>query len=513
VKTALVALIPIAFGCSDSMEPSLDNEANDTGVVSEPGPDDRALKRYIVVFKSDVQDPSGAASGLALSQKGTLHHVYESAIRGCSVTLPDGAVEALLKDPRVASIEPDRPVQIFDPPAAAQVSSPSWGLDRVDQTDLPLDNSFSFEGTGAGVNIYVIDSGIELSHADFGGRAQYVHNWYNNGNFHHDGQEDADDCYGHGTPVAAVAAGSEYGIAKEATIWALRVLDCNGIGHVSHAMAAVDWITRFGELPGVVNMSLGYADSPHLREAVENSIAAGFVYVVASANSMVPMDACTVSPANAPSAITVGATDALDDEAYWSNYGTCVDLLAPGTAILSASHLGGHATVTRSGTSMAAPHVAGTIALYLEAYPDATPADVAEMIAVQATPGRIGLHSFSQGGGTPNLLLYSALPPNQPPTARIRPVCSRTLLLCTFSGRLSVDTDGSIASYLWDFGDGGTASGRSAAHEYATEGVYTVTLTVIDDDGASDVTTVDIEVDTDGGWGVTGGSHHYRPQN
>jgi len=429
------------------------------------------------------------------------------------VALPDGAVEALLKDPRVASIEPDRPVQILDPPAAAggQVIPPSWGLDRIDQIDLPLDNSSSFEGTGAGVNIYIIDSGIELSHNDFGGRARYI-SWFNYGNFIHDGQKDADDCYGHGTAVAAVAAGSSHGVAKGAKIWALRVLDCNGTGYAAHALAAVDWITRFGELPAVVNMSLGYADTPALRTGVENSIAAGFVYVVASANSMVPMDACTVSPANAPNAVTVGATDATDAEAYWSNYGSCVDMLAPGVAIQSASHQGGSATVIKSGTSMAAPHVAGAIALYLEAFPGATPQDVAYMLAVQATAGRIGLHSFSRGGDTPNLLLHTALPPpapNQPPTAAIRPICAD--LLCTFDGGLSVDTDGSIASYQWGFSDGGTSYGRSAVHEYAAEGVYTVTLTVVDDDGASDTATIDIEVDADGGWGIIDRIGHDRP--
>jgi len=209
LATALVALIPIVFGCSDSMEPNPYNEAQDSDAVGDPRPDDRSLNRYIVVFKSGVEDPAGIANGLARSQKGTVHQVYESAISGCSVTLPQGAAEALRNDPRVASVEPDWRVQIFEPPAAAmQISPPSWGLDRVDQVDLPLNDSYVFEGTGAGVNIYIIDSGIELTHADFGGRAHYIP-WINSGNFYNDGQKDADDCYGHGTPVAAVAAGDE----------------------------------------------------------------------------------------------------------------------------------------------------------------------------------------------------------------------------------------------------------------------------------------------------------------
>jgi serine protease len=513
VKTALVAIVPIVFGCSDSVEPTLDNETHDTGVVSEPGPGDRALKRYIVVFKDGVKDPSWAATGLARSQKGTVHHVYESAIRGCSVALPDGAPEELLKDPRVASIEPDQPAQVFDYPAARQISPPSWGLDRVDQIDLPLDDSFSFDATGAGVNIYIIDSGIELSHADFGGRANYIP-WMNKGNFVNDQQKDADDCYGHGTPVAAVAAGSSFGVAKDAKIWALRVLDCNGIGYAGQALAAVDWITRFGELPAVVNMSLGYADSPALRVGIENSIAAGFVYVAAAGNSMVPMDACIVSPANAHGVVAVGATDAWDDEAYWSNYGSCVDVLAPGVAIESASNDGGYPTVMSSGTSMAAPHVAGALALYLEAYPRTAPGEVAEMLAAEATPGRIRFHGLSSGGGTPNLLLHTALPPPRPnelPVAAMRPLCAD--FLCTFDAGLSSDSDGAIVDYLWDFGDGGTASGLSAVHEYTAEGVYTVTVTVTDDRGGTDVVTADVEVDTDGGWGIIDRIGHDRPGN
>jgi subtilisin family serine protease len=447
------------------------------------------------VLDQTIQDVPGLAHDLAGAHGGETGFVYEHAIKGFALKLPPAAVEGLAHNPHVISIEPDHPAQIYSVTASSQSSPASWGLDRIDQSDLPLDDASTFNNSGAGINIYVIDSGIRISHHDFGGRAAYVPS-AENGNFVGDGHGSAEDCYGHGTGVAAVAAGNAHGVAKGADVWALRVLDCEGDGYASMALAAVDWITANGQLPGVVNMSLGFPDSPALAAGVANSAAVGFVYTAASGNFIVPQDACELTPANVPGVITVGATDASDQEASWSGWGTCVSLLAPGVGITTASNSGDDATIVTSGTSQAAPHVAGAAALYLTEHPGASAFDVLNGIAISASPGRITLHGFSDQGGTPNRLLHSNFlppPPNVAPTAVMNPMC--TTSECTFSGSASTDSDGWVVGHQWDFGDGFADAGESVSHQYAESGTYTVSLTVVDDDGAEHTVTQDLVVE------------------
>jgi hypothetical protein len=369
--------------------------------------------QYIVVFHDEAPDPLAIANQIAVKHGGNLRYMYEHALKGCAITLTPQAVEILRANPNVAYVEPDRYVQVF----GTQTNPPNWGLDRIDQADLPLNNTYNYGNDGSGLNVYIIDSGVRATHSDFGGRVQFVPNG-NNGDFVGDGQDSAEDCFGHGTHVAGILAGSAHGVAKDATIWALRVLDCSGNGTASMALAAVDWITANGQLPAVVNVSLGYLMSQALTDAVENSVAAGFTYVVAAGNQIVPADACMLSPGNAPHAITVGATEVDEDESYFSNYGTCVDILAPGSEVLSTGYTDDNATQIQSGTSQAAPHVAGAAALFLTDNPGATPAEVSAALVAAATPGRINLHSFSETGGTPNLLLNvsSIGDPGVPPT-------------------------------------------------------------------------------------------------
>jgi subtilisin family serine protease len=304
---------------------------------------------------------------------------------------------ALSRNPNVAYVEQDQ-VYTAD---ATQSPTPSWGLDRVDQHNLPLSNSYTYATTASTVYAYIIDTGIQTTHPDFGGRAAVAYDALG-GN----GQ----DCNGHGTHVAGTVGGTTYGVAKGVTLHAVRVLDCRGSGTNSGVIAGVDWVTKNAQKPAVANMSLGGGASSALDDAVRASIKAGVTYAIAAGNGDIigrPIDACTQSPARVAEALTVGATDKTDKEGSFSNYGRCVDLLAPGVSITSAWYTGTSATNTISGTSMATPHVAGAAALYLAGNSSATPATVASALVGTASSGRITLHSRSASGGTPNLLLYT----------------------------------------------------------------------------------------------------------
>ncbi len=458
---------------------------------------------YIVVFDRGVADAPGLARQLTQAHGGALKFSYRHALKGFAATLPAAAVEALQRNPNVAYIEPDAEVRLFD----TQNNPPSWGLDRVDQRDLPLSNSYTYANTGAGANVYIFDTGVRKSHNDFGGRVQYVPNG-TNGDFVGDGHGSAEDCHGHGTHVAGTAAGNSYGIAKGAPIWAARVVNCAGGGNVSMAIAAVDWATANAARPAVVNMSLGYGNVQSLRDAVDASVAAGVNYAVAAGNGNfigIPQDACAESPAGAVSANTVGATASNDSEASFSNYGTCVDILAPGVSIVSDYYTSNSATATMSGTSMATPHVTGAIALHLTANTGATPAQVSQAFTSNASTNKIALHRRSRQNGTPNRLLYTAFiggggPVNQPPVATFTYGC--TDLACNFNGSGSSDPDGSITDYAWTFGDGATATGVTTSHTYAAGGTYTVTLTVTDNQNATGSDAQNVTVTAPGGGGI-----------
>lgn len=487
----------LAAACRDAGE-SAGPESLSSTQTGAPAADNR----YIVVFKPGTPDAPGLARALTAAYGTTPRFIYTRAILGFAATLPAAAADAVARNPNVDYVEADAEVRLFD----TQNNPPSWGLDRIDQNDLPLSASYTYPNTGGGVNVYILDTGVRLSHTDFGGRAQYVPNG-SNGDFVGDGHGSAADCHGHGSHVAGTAAGASYGVAKGAAIWAARVVNCSGGGQVSMAIAAVDWVTANGIPPAVVNMSLGYGDVQSLRTAVENSVAAGVVYSVAAGNGNffgTPVNACFESPAGAPNALTVGATASNDTEASFSNYGTCVDLLAPGLSITSAWYTTNTATNTISGTSMATPHVAGAAALYLSANPSATPAVVMSALKTNTIANTITLHSRSATNGTPNRLLNVSFigggSPNNPPEAAFTEGC--TGLTCGFTDQ-STDSDGSIATRSWNFGDGATSSATNPSHTYAAGGSYTVSLVVTDNDGAQDTASHLVTVSGGGGGAIT----------
>ncbi|MEM9069975.1 MAG: S8 family serine peptidase [Myxococcota bacterium] len=358
-------------------------------LVADPG--DGVANRWIVVSPGDPDL-------LAASYGGTVVERFVT-IDAFVIEMPDAAAEALSEDHDVALVEQDHFVE------ALQVQSPAtWGLDRIDQATLPLDNRYEYAVTGRDVNVYVIDTGVRITHEQFEGRAQAGFSSITDGN-------GSDDCNGHGTHVAGTIAGSEHGVAKDATVHAVRVLSCSGGGTISGVIAGIDWVTQNSAFPAVANMSLGGGHSPALNMAVQRSVAAGVTYVVAAGNEN--SDACSRSPASTATALTVGATNSSDGRATFSNFGTCVDIFAPGRDITAPWHTSDSATNTISGTSMAAPHVAGVVALFLETNPAAEPATVGEALLEGAVPDLV----TNPGAGSPNLLLQSTLLAR--PTVRI----------------------------------------------------------------------------------------------
>ncbi|HEX6291589.1 MAG TPA: S8 family serine peptidase [Herpetosiphonaceae bacterium] len=350
--------------------------------------------QYVVVLKDDIAPArvAGVAADLARTHGGTLHHVYQHALKGFSLRLPEAAASRLSRDPRVAYVAEDGRVGLVD-----TQFNPPWGLDRIDQNNRPLNSAYTYNTTGEGVNVYVIDTGIRPTHQEFGGRAAIAYDAFG-GN----GQ----DCNGHGTHVAGTVGGSTYGVAKRARIYGVRVLDCGGSGSFSGVIAGVDWVTNNRALPAVANMSLGGSAYDPLDTAVRNSIQRGITYAIAAGNSNA--DARGFSPARVAQALTVGATDIADNRASFSNYGPVVDVFAPGVSVISAWIGSDTATNTISGTSMASPHVAGVAALYLQSNPGASPTIVSQMIKSNASLSLV----VNPGAGSPNRLLYSGFVPS-----------------------------------------------------------------------------------------------------
>jgi subtilisin family serine protease len=326
-------------------------------------------------------------------------------LQGFSADLGQGQLTALRHRPEVAYVEPDAPVRLF----TTQLNPISWGIDRIDDFNLPLDQSFTYTNTGAGVTAYVLDTGINVNHLDVVGRAAYIPNG-SNGDFVGDAHGSAADCHGHGSHVAGTVGGTYSGVAKGVQIRAGRVVNCSGGGTASMAIAGMDWIRLNGVKPAVVNVSLGYGNLTSVRTAATALVAAGFIVVAAAGNgdfAGTPIDACTESPAGAPNVITVGATTSTDSEWASSNYGSCVDILAPGFAIYSSNYLVTNQMVAKTGTSMATPHVAGVAAQILQTYPTATPGGVWKTIWELSVPGTINLHRHSFAYGTANRFLFT----------------------------------------------------------------------------------------------------------
>jgi subtilisin family serine protease len=460
--------------------------------------------RYIVVFRDDVPDAPGLAAQLSARAGGSLHLTYSHALKGFAASLPSPAVQALANNPNVLFVVPDIVVR-----AEGVQTGAGWGLDRIDQTALPLDGLYHYDGTGQDVNVYVVDSGIRITHNDFGGRAAHAVTFVD---------DSFDDCHGHGTHVAGIIGGATYGVAKNVRLWNVRVLNCSNSGFLSSVIAAVDWITAHHVKPAVANLSLsagaGTASGDALELAINGSIETGVTFVVAAGNIRTgdSGDACERTPARMPAALTMAGSTSSDARATNSNWGNCVDLFAPGAQIVSSWNTGNNASASLTGTSMAAAFGSGVAALVLESQPDALPLVVRTAIREAATPNAI-----SGANGGPNDLLYSLgswgepepppPPPPPPPPENEAPVVSITspspgavfvegeAVLLEGSG--SDPEDGALggAALAWSSDrDGALGNGTQLTVTTLSAGSHVLTLTVTDSEGATGSASVSITV-------------------
>ena len=374
--------------------------------------------QYIVVLDDEfvgraasAPEVEAEAQFLSSLYGGEIRRVYANALRGYSVSMTPQQAEALSRNERVRFVEEDSVVT-----ASATQTGAGWNLDRVDQRALPLNTTFDYTQTGAGAHVYVIDSGIRVTHQDFGGRASVAMDYVGDG-------QNGNDCLGHGTHVAGTAVGATYGVAKNASVHALRVLNCTGQGQISNIAAAIDWVAANRINPAVANISITAAgSSPTMETAVTNAVASGVVFTVSAGNSA--WNACDYSPARTPTAITVGATMEDDVRAAFSNFGACVDVFAPGWNVPSAGIATDSAVRNMNGTSMAAPLVAGVAAVYRAANPSANPSAVTNAILGATTNGVV----TNIDGTSPNKLLYTWLSgaPGPTPTPTATPTATPT---------------------------------------------------------------------------------------
>ncbi|MCX5305979.1 S8 family peptidase [Streptomyces sp. NBC_00160] len=407
--TAFAALLPAAALLAAATTAT----APVTGAPAAPR---SATASYVVVLKDTTsRAPTRVLAAEAADAGDEVGAVYDAALNGFAVRTTAGRAAALAADPRVASVEPDARFHTTDatdtpdtpgapgapePQVLRQAPAP-WSLDRIDQRELPLDGSYTYPGRAEGVTVYVVDTGINTGHLEFGGRARTGYNAVFLGS--------SRDCSGHGTHVAATVGGATYGVAKGVSLVGVKVADCRGDARLSAILKGLDWVVKDAAkapaTPAVANLSIGGTRSRALDTAVIRAVASGITVTAAAGND--GRDACGGSPAAVPQAITVGATDAQDRRAPFSDHGRCVDLSAPGVGITSAWKDSATATARASGTSMAAPHVAGVAALILARGTARTPAQVSQELLHSAVPDRIA----QLPAGTPNLLLHT-------PTAR-----------------------------------------------------------------------------------------------
>jgi subtilisin family serine protease len=462
-------MVAALAACTDETPP-LAPEAGQAPSLAASAAEAAVKDQYVVVLKKGV-----SPAGLLKATGATPRYVYRSALNGFAAKLNAAQVAALRNNPNVESIEPDGEVTIN-----ATQYYPTWGVDRIDQRSRPLDSYYTYNRTGAGVNLYVLDSGIRTSHSEFGGRASVGYDAIGDGYY---GQ----DCNGHGTHVAGTAGGATYGVAKGVNLISVRVLNCSGSGTWSGVIAGVDWVTANRVGLSVANMSLGGGAYAALDQAVQNSINSGVTYVVAAGNN--GANACNYSPARVSAAITVGNTTSTDARSSSSNYGSCLDLFAPGTNITSAWNGSDTQTHTISGTSMSSPHVAGVAAMYLDYNPGALPVDVAYAINDASSKNYV----TSAGSYSPNRLLYSGFipaPATNPGTPTPTPTNPPTIsVYCdSYGGYCDASASGGSGggySFTWSSNafEQYDADGYSYAYVYSCNSV--VTATVTDSSGAS----------------------------
>jgi subtilisin family serine protease len=371
-RLALLAVVTFTVvACSDTPTSPVSAES---GPSFQAASSDVIPGRFIVTLR-DGANPMAVAADHGVSPD----YVYVAALNGFAGAMSDAARSGLLRDARVTRVEPDGIARAW-----ATQSNATWGIDRIDQQLLPLSGTFTYNNTGSGVRAYIIDTGIDYAHNEFGGRATFGYDSFGgNGN----------DCNGHGTHVAGTTGGTLYGVAKGVALIAVRVLNCSGSGTWSGVIAGIDWVTANHVQPAVANMSLGGGANTSVDDAVKRMIAAGVGTAVAAGNGNQggrAQDACKYSPARVPQAMTIGATTKTDSKTSWSNYGSCVDWFAPGAGITAAWIGSGNTeTNTISGTSMASPHTAGVAALYLQSNPGADAQTVRDALYAKTTKGKV----------------------------------------------------------------------------------------------------------------------------